>query len=255
MSGKQIIEESLSDDTETEVANINISATEENELASEVSASEEENPWISWFVNIRGNEFFCAVDEDFIQDDFNLTGLNSTVPYYDYALDMILDLDLPLESLTEEQQDIVETAAEVLYGLIHARYLITGRGMQKMFQKFSNCDFGRCPRVHCKGQATLPVGLSDLPRLYPVNIYCPRCQEVYYPRSSKHANIDGAYFGTTFAHLYLLNYPESIPSVENESYIPRIFGFKINQKSSYYTLRHKGLAVEEPIDDDNGQNK
>jgi casein kinase II subunit beta len=46
------------------------------------------------------------------------------VPYYDYALDMVLDVEMPMEdSLTEEQQEIVESAAEMLYGLIHARYV------------------------------------------------------------------------------------------------------------------------------------
>lgn len=58
----------------------------------------------------------------FLKDDFNLTGLNSLVPYYEYALDMVLDVEMPMEdSLTDEQQEIVESAAEMLYGLIHAR--------------------------------------------------------------------------------------------------------------------------------------
>lgn len=37
---------------------------------------------------------------------------------------MILDVEMPMEeSLTEEQQEIVESAAEMLYGLIHARWV------------------------------------------------------------------------------------------------------------------------------------
>jgi casein kinase II subunit beta len=47
------------------------------------------------------------------------------VPYYEYALDMVLDVEMPMEdSLTEEQQEIVESAAEMLYGLIHARCVL-----------------------------------------------------------------------------------------------------------------------------------
>lgn len=85
---------------------------EDEEESSEISASDEDGSWITWFCSLRGNEFFCEVDEDYIQDDFNLTGLNSLVPYYEYALDMVLDVEMPMEdSLTEEQQEIVESAA------------------------------------------------------------------------------------------------------------------------------------------------
>ena len=50
--------------------------------------------------------------KDYIQDEFNLCGLNQQVPYYDYALDLILDIESPHEEmLTEEQHELVESAA------------------------------------------------------------------------------------------------------------------------------------------------
>lgn len=47
--------------------------------------------WISWFLSLKGNEYFCAVEEDFIRDSFNLTGLDAEVANYDQALDVLTD--------------------------------------------------------------------------------------------------------------------------------------------------------------------
>ena len=86
-------------------------------------------------------------------------------------------------------------------------FIITNRGMHAMYDKYRNAAFGRCPHVFCQGQPVLPVGLSDLPRNYTVNVFCPRCHGLFFPKSTRQANIDGAYFGTTFPHLYLLTHP------------------------------------------------
>ncbi|KAM7259978.1 hypothetical protein ACFE04_015719 [Oxalis oulophora] len=221
-----------SDQRDSSLTKIN-GSDEESETDSEesdVSGSEgEDTSWISWFCNLRGNEFFCEVDDDYIQDDFNLCGLSGQVPYYDYALDLILDVESSHgDMLTEEQNELVESAAEMLYGLIHSRYILTGKGMAAMLDKYKNYDFGRCPRVYCCGQPCIPVGQSDIPRSSTVKIYCPRCEDIYYPRS-KYQDIDGAYFGTTFPHLFLMTYGNLKPQKPSQSYVPRVFGFKLHK--------------------------
>ncbi|KAK4262515.1 hypothetical protein QN277_028067 [Acacia crassicarpa] len=205
--------------------------SETDSEASDVSGSDgDDTSWISWFCNLRGNEFFCEVDDDYIQDDFNLCGLSSQVPYYDYALDLILDVESSHgDMFTEEQNELVESAAEMLYGLIHARYVLTNKGMAAMMEKYKNYDFGRCPRVYCSGQPCLPVGQSDIARSSTVKIYCPRCEDLYYPRSKYQGNVDGAYFGTTFPHLFLMTYGHLKPPKPSQSYVQRVFGFKVHK--------------------------
>lgn len=157
------------------------------------------NSWVSWFLSTKGNEYFCEVDEDYILDRFNLTGLNAEVQHYPQALDLVTDA---LEDeLEDDERDLIEAQARLLYGLVHARYIVTTRGLAKMLEKYKRAEFGRCPRVLCYQQTLLPVGLSDLPFQKAVKLFCPRCEDIYSPKSSRHGTIDGAFFGTTFPHM------------------------------------------------------
>jgi casein kinase II subunit beta len=106
--------------------------------------------WISWFCSLPGHEYFCEVTEDFIEDDFNLTGLNTMVPFWKEAMEMVLDVEpgvspdtstylLPFPTLFVDEEagkipdvSIVESSAEMLYGLVHQRYILTRMGLQAM---------------------------------------------------------------------------------------------------------------------------
>ncbi|KAJ1726585.1 casein kinase 2 regulatory subunit [Coemansia biformis] len=209
-----------------------------NELSSTDSSSEYYKYWVEWFTFAEGNEYFCIVDEDYIIDKFNLTNLPLEVPHYQKALEMIMDQpqDKPMSADLRAQ---VEQSAKHLYGLIHARFIITTRGLMKMLDKYKRGDFGRCPRVYCQQNQLLPVGVTDVPRQNTVKLYCSRCEDIYNPKSRRHSIIDGAYFGTTFPHMLFQVYPSMKPAPSEQRYVPRIFGFKINSISDLHRWQDK----------------
>ncbi|KAL5352601.1 casein kinase 2 regulatory subunit [Pseudogymnoascus australis] len=178
------------------------------------------------FISSRGNEYFCEIDEEYLTDRFNLTGLNTEVQYYQYALDLVTDVfDLDCD---DDMRETIEKSARHLYGLVHARYIVTTRGLAKMLDKYKKNDFGKCPRVMCKSQPLLPMGQSDNPNIKAVKLYCSKCEDIYNPKSSRHAAIDGAYFGTSFHNILFQVYPALMPAKSYERYSPRIYGFKVH---------------------------
>ena len=48
-------------------------------------------------------------------------------------------------------------------------------------------------------------------------------------------DVDGAYFGCSFPHIFLQTFPDCIPKEKPEMYIPKIYGFTIfGKKGSKY---------------------
>ncbi|KAK3720378.1 casein kinase 2 regulatory subunit [Vermiconidia calcicola] len=216
------------------------------------SSSQAPESWISAFCSLVGHEYFAEVSEDFIEDDFNLTGLQSQVPMYKEALEMILDVE-PEDATEDEEEDeddedededemqdgpdgvsrgyrraadaaaaaaerrhlrmasdlsVIESSAEMLYGLIHQRFITSRAGIQQMAEKYELGHFGYCPRVYCNGAKVLPVGCSDIPGQETVKLFCPSCLDVYTPPNSRFQTVDGAFFGTTFGCLFFMTFPE-----------------------------------------------
>lgn len=64
-------------------------------------------------------------------------------------------------------------------------------------------------------------GLSDIPGEAMVKLYCPKCMDVYTPKSSRHHHTDGAYFGTGFPHMLFMVHPEYRPKRPANQFVPR----------------------------------
>lgn len=84
----------------------------------------------------------------------------------------------------------------------------------------------------CEHHPLLPMGLSDLPNQKSVKLYCAKCEDLYNPKSSRHASIDGAYFGSSFHNILFQVYPALIPEKSRRRYEPKIYGFKVHASAA-----------------------
>lgn len=203
----------------------------------ETDDEEEFSGWIPWFCGLKGHEFFAEVEEEYIRDNFNLYGLRGRLQFYDHALEMILSSEAPDdEDLADEEFLAIYRDATDLYGLIHARYIISPRGLQVMREKYLNNAFGTCPRVLCERQHVLPIGTSEDLRGAQVKVFCPKCDQVYSPKS-KYKELDGSYFGTSFPQIFLQSYTSLVPLEIPRPFVSRVFGFKMHKKKSLITRK------------------
>jgi hypothetical protein len=89
--------------------------------------------YVCRFCGLKGHEMFCEVERSYIEDGFNLYGLRACVSNFSDCLDLILDRIGPDDS---DDSHLTQSAC-TLYGLIHARYIITAHGLDAMYNKVS----------------------------------------------------------------------------------------------------------------------
>ncbi|SBT40271.1 casein kinase II beta chain [Plasmodium ovale wallikeri] len=205
--------------------------------------------WIEWFCQLKQNIFLVEVDEDFIRDEFNLIGLQNKVPHFKKLLKIILDEDDDDDDDDDEEddydeeddeinrdseemyknKDLYEQNAGCLYGLIHSRFILTSKGLALMREKYKSGIYGTCPSIYCDNSKLLPTAISEVPKFLSPLLYCPRCCETFYPHKTSLLNqLDGAYFGTSFASFFALSF--NIQSDKKKTfYTPQICGFTINR--------------------------
>ncbi|PVU87063.1 hypothetical protein BB560_006552 [Smittium megazygosporum] len=187
------------------------------------SDSEFSKSWVEWFLSIKGNEFFCEVDEEYMLDFFNLTGLNAEIPCFQEALELITD------NLGTAQFPFIQ-------------------------EKHRRKEFGVCPRVLCANNPLLPVGIYDAPKQHPVVLYCGLCEDIYNVRQNKYKVIDGAYFGTTFPHMFYDTFPalktrNTNPDPHELRYEPKIFGFKVHSIAKLHRWQDDNVKKEKLLID------
>lgn len=117
----------------------------------------------------------------------------------------------------------------------------------------------------CDAQPLLPSGQSDLPNVSTVKLYCPKCEDLYTPKSSRHAAIDGAYFGSTFHSMLFQVHPSLMPEKSIRRYEPKIYGFRVHALAALARwqdqyredmrgrLKEAGVEVKYAEDTDDGE--
>lgn len=214
-------------------------------------------PWIRNFLSSRPKDSLLPIPREYLSDGFNLAHLPPVVehigmgttkvpttnaltfPLYKAALHLILQE----HEETTQVPAAVQRAAECLYTLVHARFIISPRGLETVRRVLRDQPiFGRCPRTGCRGMPVLPYSeRPDYDSACTTKLYCCHCGETFMNWNSK---TNGAAWGPSFCHLLLMTYGKDLmqdlyqlqvpPScMEDNLVAPSIFGFKVHAASVF----------------------
>lgn len=180
------------------------------------SESEAGSPWVGEFLGLPENIALVKVPRDFIADRFNLIGLSKNIPNAEGALKVLLD----------SAEGSSDHRATTLYYLIHQRYIFTKEGLEEVFERVIHGDYGVCKNIACASAKLIPLGLTDLPDVSHVKLYCHNCRAIFHPEGDLR-RLDACAFGRSFPHFLVMTYKHHFEKSKYSKYVPRIFGFRV----------------------------
>lgn len=186
--------------------------------------------WIDWFLSKPENQLFVRIDDDYIHNIYNFYGIKQKISNFQASYELLLKNYVPpwhASTQLESQIFVLEQQTAHLYGLLHARYLNTSEGMERIYQKYVKKEFPYCPRILCKKITCIPFGISNDMCEYPVKMFCPNCSDIYNIKNSIFSKVDGSFFGNSWIPIFLKKYSHIIPSKKARVHVPKIFGFEI----------------------------
>lgn len=140
------------------------------------------------------------------------------------------------EAFVRKLENVLKEAI-MIYERIHAKYIATKRGLEKMRERIDCGFYGVCPRYKCNNHHLIPMGPSFQHNKGKIEFYCSLCKDDYcnmkYLKQFK--DVDGACFGPAFPVKYLQEYPES-DNDELEYVKPTVYGFRLFMKDKEYFI-------------------
>lgn len=196
-----------------------------------MSASHQES-WVDWFLAGPLGRWFVRVDDSFLTTEHNYYGIQQKVPNFHMAYELIIGPKLSVEAQHKNWPKDIDVYGTCLYGFLHARYLLTSAGLEKMYAKYTENAFPSCPRTLCCGFQMLPMGRSDVIGHDDIKFFCPNCQKIYNAPIDTSLLVDGAFFGPSWIHLFIAKFNEFRPKEPLKVYIPRIYGFRTAERKN-----------------------
>lgn len=196
--------------------------------------NDSESRWVYRFCAAPGHEFYSEVPISFIRDPVTTATVCDSIesPYVKYAIKILNgENDNQAGLYSKSKSNAIDIVTEELYNLLHGRYVLTDDGLKSVRAKYDAGVYGKCLRVFCHGHHLLPIGLHDNLGESTVKCFCPKCRDIYNPQMLRNRSTDGAAFGTSLPHLLLQRMPELATTRPTDSYVPRLFGFRIHESA------------------------